>query len=54
MLLIKYQPHVMSQNEKGHTRQMGVSKYRGGPQIIHFNRVFHYKPYPKDPEPSLE
>ena len=23
---------------------MGVSKNRGGPQIIHFNRVFHYKP----------
>ena len=21
---------------------MGVSKNRGGPQIIHFNRVFHY------------
>ena len=23
---------------------MGVSKNRGTPQIIHFNRVFHYKP----------
>ena len=25
---------------------MGVSKNRGTPQIIHFNRVFHYKVYP--------
>ena len=24
--------------------QMGVSENRGYPQIIHFNRVFHYKP----------
>ena len=23
---------------------MGVSKNRGYPQIMHFNRVFHYKP----------
>ena len=23
---------------------MGVSKNRGTPQIIHFNRGFHYKP----------
>ncbi len=23
---------------------MGVSKNNGTPQIIHFNRVFHYKP----------
>ena len=23
---------------------MGVSKNRGYPQIIHFDRVFHYKP----------
>ena len=23
---------------------MGVSKNTGNPQIIHFNRVFHYKP----------
>ena len=23
---------------------LGVSKNRGNPQIIHFNRVFHYKP----------
>ena len=25
-------------------KNMGVSKNNGTPQIIHFNRVFHYKP----------
>ena len=27
-----------------HRNDMGVSKNRGTPQIIRFNRVFHYKP----------
>ena len=28
----------------GDDTHMGVSKNSGTPQIIHFNRVFHYKP----------
>ncbi len=35
---------LMKQNTKSTVRYMGVSKNRGTPQIIHFNRVFHYKP----------
>ena len=31
-------------DRKRHHHNMGVSKNRGNPQIIHFNRVFHYKP----------
>ena len=29
---------------KGLRIDLGVSKNMGNPQIIHFNRVFHYKP----------
>ena len=34
----------MTQVVGGHLVDLGLSKNRGNPQIIHFNKVFHYKP----------
>ncbi len=42
----KKESWIILQSHENFRGYMGVSKYRGvkPPQIIHFNRVFHYKP----------
>ena len=40
----KRETTMLNSSSKNHLEHMGVSKNLGYPQIIHFNRVFHYKP----------
>ena len=46
-----YLKSFVSQVILHHVLYMGVSKNNGTPQIIHFNRVFHYKPSILGPTP---